>query len=506
MLGALSAAWLASLMFAHRSILAVLPESKSVDPIEAFFFDTGTTIPALHLALFGLVLIHRRHAIRSALAGRSAPILGTFIAGFGIFVLGWARSTMQIDLEVDSLVLILAGSGLILGGAPLFERLLLPLALLWLGRPFPPMLTHHLHEWLQQATAVAAEAIIHPFAPVIRMGHILYFDQRYFEVIEGCSGLRLEITLITATLVYLALTSRSRRQSLGVLAIAIALGPVLNILRVLSIMVNPAAEIAQVHSTQGLVFVSLGVVAIASLDRLFERRFWPGTESEMSQGDEASVLGPPARLVFVSALAAISVVVSLYPYERPSRLESAAWALHEIRPQMGRWRRVRALEIDRRFMGSVAFANKLYWEFEREGGTGIARVFAVSDNRRRRDQSSFSPKTRLIGNTSKIIESLEIPTDSPPFIAERSIQKTGSARWLTLHYRINQRSLLEASARWYFALDLRRSIIPDELVTIRIEVRIDEDNPAVALARLTELQDEVATALRRADPRSIRTD
>ena len=80
---------------------------------------------------------------------------------------------------------------------------------------------------------------------------------------------------MTAALVYVAYTSGSRRQSLGVLAIAVVLGPFLNILRVLSIMLNPTAEIAQIHSAQGLVFVSLGVVAIAALDWLAEGRLWP---------------------------------------------------------------------------------------------------------------------------------------------------------------------------------------------------------------------------------------
>ena len=204
----------ACLVFAHRSILALVPRSNTVDPIEAFFFDTDTSVPALHLALFALVLFHRRREIARTFSLPGAPWTGATVVALGLLALGWASRTTQIDLQVDSLVLILAGSGLILGGHRLLERLCLPLTLLWLGRPLPPMLTHHVHEWLQQWTASSAYAALAPFALVKRAGHHLLFNDRYFEVIEGCSGLRLEVTLVTAALVYVAYTSGSRRQSL----------------------------------------------------------------------------------------------------------------------------------------------------------------------------------------------------------------------------------------------------------------------------------------------------
>ncbi|MAG31769.1 MAG: hypothetical protein CL908_12850 [Deltaproteobacteria bacterium] len=500
-LGLLAVAWLAGLMFAHRSILAILPRNGVVDPIEAFFFDTRSTVPVLHLALAAFVLFHRRHAIEACLSEKGAPSVGTLAATLGIAFLAWAQFTKQIDLEIDSLMLVLAGSGLILGGPRLLERLVLPLTLLWLARPIPPMLAHHLHEWLQRFTGSFAQALLSPFSPVERSGHLLFFQGRLFEVIEGCSGLRLELTLITATLVYLDFISRSRRQTLSVLLLAVVLGPILNGLRVVSIMLNPMAEVSQVHSTQGLIFISFGVATVALLDRLLERRCWPPSPAAsppIARRDPAAA--SPQRLVGVAALAVACITVSILPYDRPRQLESASWALHEVRPQLGKWRRTRALELDRDFLGSVKFGNKLYWEFTRENDSGIGRVFVASDDRRRRDRSSFSQKTRLLGTAWEIKESVRVQIDTPPFAAERSIQESRDERWLSLHYRIGEVSLLEASARWYVAIDLRPAILPGQLITVRIEVPIDERNPAVALTRLHELQAEVGRALVRAAP------
>jgi exosortase len=500
--GAIAGIWLAILLFAHRSILSLLPRSKAINPIEAFFFDAGTTIPALHLALFALVLIHRRKSISAALSDRGAPVPGSMLAGLGVALLAWAKFTRQIDLEIDSLVLVLAGSGLILGGWRLLERLVLPLALLWLARPLPPMLVHHLHEWLQRATGTFAQTVLDPFSPVERSGHLLFFQERLFIVIEGCCGLRLEITLIAATLVYLAFISRRRRQTFGVLGLAILLGPLMNGLRVVSIMLNPNSEVSLVHATQGLVFVSLGVGLIAALDRLLESRAWPASGQAIAPDPGTDPLRRITRRQqgMIGVITFLCLGASVYPYDRPRPLEAAAWALHEVRPQMGHWQRSRALELDRDFLGSVQFGNKLYWEFEREGGSGLARVFVASDSRRRRDKSGFSPKTRLQGSATEVLESISIRLDTSPFEAERLIQRMNGERWLTLHYRINQVSLFEASARWFLAFDVNPKASPDELVIVRIDVRIDEGNPAAALAQLSELQAEVAQALFRAAP------
>ncbi len=512
---ALALAWFGALFFAHRDILSFLPKLRGIDPIEAFFFDTSTTIPALHFALFALVMVHRRHALADAIESGSrfgARATGAMLALLGLAWLGWSRITEQIDLQVDSLVLLVAASGLMLGGLRLLERLALPLALLWLARPWPPMLTMHLHEWLQQATGTFAQLMLSPFAPIDRSGHLLFFNERVFEVIEGCSGLRLEITLITATLFYLDFVSRSRRQTLGVLLLALAIGPLLNGLRVVSIMLNPTAEVAQVHSTQGLLFISLGVITIALLDRFLEPRCWPPNRAESeADADPTEPKAPnpmPHRSRVPAATAASAVVVagaamlvSLYsPDSTAGSTTHDRWQLDRIGTRLGKWQRTGSLDLDTQFLGTATFSDKLYWRFERENETGEAALFVSTDDRRRRDKSSFTPKTRALGAGWQIEESTSIALALPPFEAERMIQRRGNEREIVLHYRIGSRSLLDASLRWWTAADLADSAESPHLVTVRLSVPINERNPARALAHLNELQALLAPALARAAP------
>lgn len=495
--------WLAAVSFAHRALLGFLPRTEGTNPIEAFFFDTEASLPSLHYALFAVVVFNRRHGLRAALESPGAPFLGTIVSGLGLLVLGWARFTEQTDLEIESLVLILSGSALLAGGRRFLDRLVLPLALLWLARPWPPMLTHHLHAALQSWTAAFAQTVLDPFTEVVRSGYLLFFQGRVFEVIEGCSGLRLQITLLTATLVYLEFISRSRRQTLGVLTIAMVLGPFLNGLRVVSIMLNPLAEISQVHSAQGIFFVSFGIGVIALVDRLLETRAWPEGDRSWRRSPVASggaSAAPLGRLVGLATMALTALVVANLPYDRPRHLDSANWGLHEIRPTLGEWQRTRSLELDRQYMGSVAFRNKLYWEYTREPDDQTATVLVATDDRRRRDRSSLSPRTERLGSGWQIMEKTSTELEEPLGTASRSLQARGAERALVLHYRINESPLALEILRWLLAWDRWPPRVPEEIVTVRIVVPINPIRPAQARTALADLQNELHRALLRAAP------
>jgi len=502
-LGFFAVFWLAAVSFAHRAALGFLPDVGATDPIEAFFFETNVSVPWLHYALFALVVFHRRHHLLTALSAPASPLIGALVSGLGLLVLGWARYTEQTDLEIDSLVWILAGSALLAGGIRFLDRMVLPLALLWLARPWPPMITHHLHASLQSWTAAFAQTVLDPFSNVIRSGFLLAFENRVFEVIEGCSGLRLQITLFTATLVYLDFVSRSRRQTLGVLLAALLIGPFLNGLRVVSIMLNPMAEVSQVHSAQGLVFISLGVVVVAAIDRLLEPWFWPEYDPAW-KGPAKTREGPRDasldRLLGPAAVAVAALTVAGYPYDRPRHLESAHWGLHEFRSEMGDWRRTDALELDRQFMGTIQFRNKLYWKFTRQSDGQNATLLVGTDDRRRRDQSALSPRIERLGAGWVILESVPIELEEPLGTAVRTIQQRGPDRALVLHYQIGEGSFASEILRWLMAVDLWPGFVPDEIVTVRISTPIDPAQPARALAALSDLQHEVHDALRRADP------
>ena len=500
-----AAAWVLAALGLHWEVLTYLPLVDGIEPVEAFLFQTKATIPAIHIGLFTLVLIARRKAIAET-AGLGRPLLAASIGAVGIGILAWARFSEQVDLELDSLVLILASGALAAGGFRLLERVTLPLALLWLARPWPPMATHHLHETLQTLTGTLAAGTLGLFADIERSGHILAFDGRLFEVIQGCSGLRLEIALLTATLVYCAFTSGSRRQTLGTISIALLLGPLLNAARVIFIMLAPGTEVAQIHSTQGLIVISVGVVLVAILDVLGEKKFWPRptpiSNAQPDRTDSALTRRAPDSVVLAAVLLC-AIPAALTEANAEPKTKDEGWALHEIRRVMGDWTRTENLRLTRDFLGDVKFTNRLFWAFKHSDGVTQASVFAASDNRRRRDYSSFSPKTRTLRSAWEIEESEWIRLEALDVDAERSLVRDGATFWTTLHFRLGERSLADASLRWLLALDLVPGASPPDLVTVRLAVRLEGRSSMDLLqaeARLADLTEEVTEALLRARP------
>ena len=387
----------------------------------------------------------------------------------------------------------------------MLERFALPLVVLYLARPWPPMLVHHVHEGLQTLTGSLTSAVLAPFATVLRSGHMLRFDGRLFEVIEGCSGLRIEIALLTAILVYAAFLSRSRVQTFGLALIALVAGPLLNVARVVAIMLDSSTEIAQVHATQGLVAVTAGILLIALLDLWLERWLWrsAATASEPSSPSSPAMREGWRGLAALALGAALAVAAGFAPKDATLPKAPEGWALHEIRGRLGAWRRVGSRDIDRAFLGSVKFTNKLHWEFERDDGA-TALVFAATNNRRRRDYSGYSPKTRTLDAAWESLERswVELPDLGVP--AERTLMRAGAERWWVLHYRVGSRPLAEASLRWLGALDLLPGARPPDLVTVRIAVRANGVSKPRASAYLEELQAEVSAALRRGAPATAR--
>lgn len=502
-------AW-AGLLIAVRDILAIAPSPRGTSHLEAFLFNTEATLPALHVALATGVLFHRRRDLQEAIGRSPQLLLGGATSSLGLALLAWARSSGQIDLQIDALLLLAAGTALAAGGFRLLEKALIPLAILALARPWPPMLAHHAHERLQTLTGDLASTILSLFAAPTRAGHLISFDGRLFEVVEGCSGLKIEVSLLTAILVYAAFLSRSRRQTLGLAMIALALGPLLNVARVMAIMVDASTEIGKAHTTQGLIAISFGVVVIAVLDRWLEGWLWPepsaGGVSPQPRDIHDTYEGRrrAAGLIICGMVVSSAIALGALPKNDALSVDKEGWALHEIRPQLGPWRRVGSRKLDTKFLGTVKFADKLFWEYERENG-GHALVFVGVDNRRRRDYSGFTPKTRTLGATWEVETMEQVRIEDLDVEAERVVLVGNEGeRWWAFHYRIAERSLLEESLRWLAAADLWPDSPPIDLVSVRIAVRAEGQTAPRTRFLLEELQREVGRALKRAAPPATR--
>ncbi len=496
------ASWVGLLFLAHRDVLIFRGRALAADPIESFFFEAGATLPVLHYAAFAFVIWSRRAALIDVAPQRSASFAGAGLALFACMLFVWARWVAQVDILIDALVLSLAAGALWIGGWRRLGLFALPLAILWLARPWPPMLLHSLHAWLQTTAADFAQWVLSPFGLVERSGYLLGFRGRLFEVIEGCSGLRSTLTLVFATLCYAELMSRSRRQTLGLVVVALGLGIVVNGFRVISIMLMPGADVSGDHSLQGLIMIAVGVVLLGGFDWIGDRFFWPTGDRAWRRAEVArGILSPGdrSRWTLLVALASLLLVVSLLPlaHEPPP---AAAWRLHEIRREMGPWKQIRKHDLDPNQMGSIDFRDSFY----REYGRGEDRVFLFvgADDRRRRDQSSLSPKMRLPGNAWETLEStvIELPPSGRRVELHRQQRAGGRQAALSAYFSIGDHGLTWESLRWLVAYDHRPDRNAPEFVVVRVTVPVEDRNFSAAQSLLEEFMAELEPSLERARP------
>ncbi len=246
--------------------------------------------------------------------------------------------------------------------------------------------------------------------------------------------------------------------------------------------------------------ISLGIVLVAGVDALGDRFFWPRGDRSWRQpavAQESASFDGRDRLWPPILLAGLLVVVSFVPLAQKAP-ESRIWKLHEIRREMGSWSAVRILELDHDHMGSVDFRDKLYREYVR--GNDSVLLFVGADDRRRRDQSSLSPKTRVPGSGWETVESSMVTLPGFGRVVERLRQRRASQEALSFHFRLGADGLWTEVLRWFLALDLRSGQRPAELAVVRVTAPIVGGNLARAQRTLTQFMTELDRDLERAKP------
>lgn len=497
--------WLALALVAHRAALSAQPVGLVDDPVEAFFFEANQSSPLLHYALFALVLWSRRFALQAAVGARPRWIPGLLCSAAGFATAGWAYAVGQSDLLLDAFVWSAVGTSLLVGGTRMLGVMVLPLALLWLARPLPPTLVHHLHEWLQAGSTSFAVWTLSPLGEVQRSAYMMHFWDRLFEVVENCSGLRIIQTMLMATLVYAELFSRSRVQTVGLFVLSPFIGFVVNGVRVDSIMLNPYASEDAIHSGQGLAMISGGVFLLAGVDRLL-RPLWPrGSRAWRAGRADAPVADPRRarpRLYTVLGIAGALVALSLVDL----RLAAPArdpWQIGRIPMQLGLWKREMGfVELDQRFLGTVKFDDKLIRRYTRLGDAVL--LVATVNDRPRRGRSGYSPKTASLGSGWAVLESEPLQLVEPPVRVERMLQERAGEQALVYHWRLGARPLWREALRWYLALDLDPRAPAGQVLSFRVSTPILDDGVEPAERRLRDFLRRLAPHLAEVAPERLR--
>jgi len=363
-------AWIFALVagaIAFRNLIPYEPfpaDRPGPDPWEDWFFrPTGQSAPLI-FGLSACFLYTRHRALAAALARPRGGGLGAALLIPATAFYFWATYTGAADLLLISLVGIALGIGAALGGRAGLRATFLPAVFLLLLVPIPAALLNQILYPMQLANAQASAFILNDLLgiPASSVGTVVTSGARTFQVIENCAGLRTISTLWMAAIVYADLFQRSRTETALLLLAAPLIGAVVNLGRVLSLMLNPASEIAAVHTTQGIIMTVVGVLLLAAVDSLLVRRFsadaaylarWSAPPEPADQDGDDSALATPRnrRALAVASFLAFLLVGgwAIQPWQPTPMLD---WVPYRIPVEIDGWRG-KPLKTDKHAMGSI---------------------------------------------------------------------------------------------------------------------------------------------------------
>jgi exosortase len=441
---------------------------------EDFFFEPTGGSPLLIFAVASW-LVWRRRAMLAASLGDPAWWPAPLLLSLSLFLAGWGYYTAAPDLMVLSLTFLLPGIGAWLCGRRGFRSLLLPGVFLLFAIPLPGVLVNQFMFPLQLGTADLTDALL----KVIGVSAVLQADQiltqeKIFQVIETCSGLRLMETLTMAAVVYAQLLDRRLLHAWLLVLIAPGLGALVNGFRVVTIVLNPYSEFSTVHTTQGIAMLLVGVVVLAGIDRLLEPLLdrVPRATAPPEPARPSPRVGLPLhRLIAPMVLLAGLASVRLWwtPWE-PAPF--AHRTLSDIPVRLGEWKS-NSLKVDYTFLGSVEFRERAWRSYER--GDEQVHVFVGLDDRLDRRRSLFSEKTRLPG-TGWWIEHRAPAHGLEELGAELMLVRSREGDKLALHWYEGLASAGEETLRAFLALDRGPVRRPGVARVVRISTPVERSS------------------------------
>ena len=443
--------------------------------LEEWFFEPTTQPPLIIVGMAACLLFTRHRAIWAALQRPEGGLLPALLLVPAALLYFWALHTGTQDLLLLSFSLFCLGGLGALGGRKGFQAIFLPAIFLLLLVPLPATLLNHVIYPLQQANAQAASLLLNGFGvPTVVTGTIVTSDWGRFQVIETCAGLRTMITLFMSAIVYADLFQRSRAETTLLILAAPLIGAFVNFARVVLLMANPLAEIAEVHTAQGLVMTVAGVLLIAGLDSLLAKRLpadrarlerWAGTSGTPITHGSFPVLRAviPAGFLLVMALGPFFI----QPWSAPRNL----WVPpYKIPMTFAGWE-AEALPFDRDTMGSVLPTHSMHRIYSR--GEDQVEVFIASDRLEGRHTSLLSPKTVLPGPALGVALQNSRPVEGFDQPARASWLAGAPGETLSYQWLFGDLGLGTETLRSFLALDRSDWSSPRRLLLVQLSTRVE---------------------------------
>jgi exosortase len=216
----------------------------------------------------------RRRALLEAPVRPS--MAGFALVGASLLVFIAGRFGAELYLTRVSLLGVLAGIVLTLGGWKRLRIVAFPLAFLLLMVPLPSVVFNQITFPLQGVASRAGEAVIAAAGvPVLREGNVLHVPGRALEVVEACSGIRSLMSLLMLAIVLGYFTERRIGGRIAIALAAVPIAIVANATRVAgtglaAYWISPAAAEGFFHSFSGWIVFVVALAGLLAFQRLIE--------------------------------------------------------------------------------------------------------------------------------------------------------------------------------------------------------------------------------------------
>ena len=371
----------AVLAILSRDLLLWEPRSalyEGVAELERFAFDTSDGNHQLGLLVCALLLWRGRGALRSGATEPGTEGLAVGLALVATLGSAWSGHTGALDLLLPAIAIWLVSVGTVFAGARGARGVMVAACVLIVTMPPPVAVVNTILHPMQMATAASVSWLLDLLSiEHVRSAEYVYTNSRLFYVVEGCAGLGILQSMMLASLVMGGLLGYDLRGHLRLMGLAVVIALAVNQLRVLTIVLLPDSELASDHAMQGLVMVVLSVVLLGLIDawgfggtnggsgaRVLESRT-PAEERGVEEGDGAQ-RGLARRCLIAVGSATVFVMAGAFvpAWEAP---ESTSPRAADVAMELEGFRARRSLELDREYLGSVRWSDRVFRRYVEVG-------------------------------------------------------------------------------------------------------------------------------------------
>lgn len=233
-------------------------------------FSHGYFIPFVAAAM----VYSRREKFRSLTIEPSPWGAALLVLGLLQYFIAFVGA--EYFLQRSSMLVVLLGLALFVGGKPISRLLLYPIFYLLLMIPIPAVIWSEISFPMQLAASALSENMVRLFGvPIFREGNILHLAETTLEVVDACSGLRSLTTMLALSLalIYFSKLNLTRRWLVFFAAFPIAI--FINIFRltVTALMASKYGEkVAQgfLHDFSGWLTFVLGLLILWGITEFLE--------------------------------------------------------------------------------------------------------------------------------------------------------------------------------------------------------------------------------------------